>query len=235
MTAADGESPDSPPAPERETRHTARSVRLGLLLAVVGGALDAYTFVDYQVFANAQTGNIVMMGVSAAQRDWRAAADRLPPILAFVAGVVAAEALQRPRISAILRWPTRMALVLEILVLIGVALLPREAQTVVTVLVAFASSVQVTSFRTLVDTPYSTTISTGNLRTAAQNAFAAVVARDREAARRAGRFWGIVLAFLVGACGGAVLTMHLHAYAVLVPAVLLIGALALFVHDERTA
>lgn len=35
----------------------------GLLLAGVGGFLDAYTFVGYGgVFANAQTGNIVLFG-----------------------------------------------------------------------------------------------------------------------------------------------------------------------------
>ena len=38
-----------------------------MLLAGVGGFLDAYTFVGYHgVFANAQTGNIVLLGVGAA-------------------------------------------------------------------------------------------------------------------------------------------------------------------------
>ncbi|ATL70507.1 YoaK family protein [Nocardia terpenica] len=212
---------------------TAQSVRLGLLLALVGGMLDAYTFVGYRVFANAQTGNIVLLGVSAAQRDWWRAAERIPPILAFIAGVLVAETLQRPRISAFLRRPVRVAVVLEILVLIGVALAPNDAETVVTVLVAFVASVQVTTFRTLVDTPYSTTMTTGNLRIATQNAYAAVISGDGEAARRARRFLAVVLAFLVGACLGGVLTVHLHAYAALIPAALLVAALALFVHDER--
>lgn len=231
MTAAEGDFSASEPA----KLATARSVRLGLLLALVGGALDAYTFVDYRVFANAQTGNIVLLGISAAQRDWWHAAERVPPIIAFIVGVVVAETLQRPRVAAVLRWPARVAVVLEIVVLIAVALLPGDAPTVTTLLVAFVSSVQVTTFRTLVDTSYSTTMTTGNLRTATQNAYAAVISRDREAARRAWRFGAIVLAFLVGACAGAVLTMQLHTYAVLIPAALLVAALALFVHDERAA
>ena len=45
---------------------TSESVRLGILLATVGGFLDAYTFICRGgVFANAQTGNIVLLGVEA--------------------------------------------------------------------------------------------------------------------------------------------------------------------------
>ncbi len=47
---------------------TANSVILGILLAIVGGFLDAYTYISRNgVFANAQSGNIVLLGVKAAQ------------------------------------------------------------------------------------------------------------------------------------------------------------------------
>lgn len=43
----------------------------GLLLAGAGGFLDAYTFVGRGgVFANAQTGNIVLLAVAAGERHW---------------------------------------------------------------------------------------------------------------------------------------------------------------------
>ena len=46
----------------------------GLLLAGAGGFLDAYTFVGRGgVFANAQTGNIVLLAVAAGERHWSAA------------------------------------------------------------------------------------------------------------------------------------------------------------------
>lgn len=46
-------------------------MRLGVLLALVGGGLDAYTFISRGgVFAGAQTGNVVLLGVAAAQRHW---------------------------------------------------------------------------------------------------------------------------------------------------------------------
>ncbi len=46
---------------------------IGAILAVVGGYLDAYTLrCRGHVFANAQTGNIVLLGVKAAEREWPA-------------------------------------------------------------------------------------------------------------------------------------------------------------------
>jgi uncharacterized membrane protein YoaK (UPF0700 family) len=128
--------------------------------------------------------------------------------------------------------------VLEIVVLIGVGLVPNgSADSVATVLVAFTSSVQVSSFRTLVDTAYSTTMTTGNLRMATYSAYHALVSHDRAAALRARRFFGVIGAFLVGAVVGGLLTKNsvMGIHAVWIPAGLLVLALALFVRDERIA
>ena len=44
---------------------------LGLLLALAGGSLDCYTYLNRgQVFATAETGNLVMMGARLAQGQW---------------------------------------------------------------------------------------------------------------------------------------------------------------------
>jgi uncharacterized membrane protein YoaK (UPF0700 family) len=64
---------------------TSKSVGLGILLAIVGGFLDAYIFVGRGgVFANAQTGNVVLMGIKAATGDWNQAVFHALPILAFI-------------------------------------------------------------------------------------------------------------------------------------------------------
>ncbi|MFG2944291.1 YoaK family protein [Streptomyces adustus] len=216
---------------------TSQSVRLGVLLAMVGGALDAYTFVSLDgVFANAQTGNVVLLGIEAAHGQWAQAWRHVPPILAFVAGVVTAETLKRPRLAGVVRWRPVAALVLEIVVLAGVALLPAGApDALVVVLISFTASVQITAFRKLVDTAYNSTMTTGNLRTATQSAYEALVNGDREAARRAAQFTAVILAFLAGALGGAALTVAVGVRAVWAAAAVLTCGLALFVHDERMA
>ena len=44
---------------------------LGIMLALCGGFLDAYTYITRGgVFANAQTGNIVLMGINIAKGDF---------------------------------------------------------------------------------------------------------------------------------------------------------------------
>ncbi|MEU6405940.1 YoaK family protein [Streptomyces sp. NPDC046985] len=216
---------------------TARSVRLGVLLALVGGGLDAYTYVSRGgVFANAQTGNVVLLGVAAAGRHWAQAVRHIPPIIAFVLGVLVTESLKRPRVAVRVRWPARAVLVLEILALFCVGLLPSgAADTAATVLVAFSASLQVATFRKLVDTPYSTAMTTSNLRTATQSAYLAVVARDRDAARRARRFSAVLGAFFAGAIAGGFLTDWEGVHAVWALAGLLALGLVLFVHDERAA
>jgi uncharacterized membrane protein YoaK (UPF0700 family) len=212
-------------------------VRLGILLALVGGALDAFTFVAHGgVFANAQTGNIVLLGIAAAREQWAQALHQLPAILAFIMGVVVAESLKRPRAAAVVRWPARAALVLEIVMLAGVGLVPTGTpDMLVTVVIAFTASVQVSTFRKLVDTAYNTTMTTGNLRTAIQSAYQAVVDRDRDAARRARQFAAVIAAFLAGAFGGGLLTATEGVHTLWALVGLLTLGLALFVYDERAA
>src|SRR3984885_11036617 len=103
------------------------TVPTGLLLAGAGGFLDAYTFVGRGgVFANAQTGNIVLLGVGAGERHWLAGLVRVPAILAFLLGIALAEMLARPAGRRIVRRPARFVLVAEIVVLVIVGALPPE-------------------------------------------------------------------------------------------------------------
>lgn len=146
------------------------SVRFGILLAIVGGFLDAYTFVGRGgVFANAQTGNIVLLGIYASKGYWRQAIVHIPPILACVIGVIVVESIKKVSSRLfILDWG-QAVLILEIIVLFIIGFIPNTVpNSIVTVAVSFVASIQVSSFRKLVDSPYTTTMSTGNLRSASQ-------------------------------------------------------------------
>jgi uncharacterized membrane protein YoaK (UPF0700 family) len=214
---------------------TEASLGLGVLLAVAGGFQDAYSFIALGgVFANAQTGNVVLFGVEAAREHWAEAVRHVPSLLAFVLGVVVAETLGRPRVATALRWPARMALVLEIVVLVIVGFLPRGVpDSLLVVMIAFTASVQVTTFRTLIIWPYNTAMVTGNLRTAAQAAYAAVADRDPEAVRKTRSFSAIIGSFVIGAFAGGWLTLHVGRHAIWISAGVLAAALCLFVVDEH--
>ncbi|OPA74055.1 hypothetical protein BVG16_25215 [Paenibacillus selenitireducens] len=213
---------------------TSESVKLGILLAFVGGFLDAYTFISRDgVFANAQTGNIVLLGVQIAQGAWQQALLHVPPILAFMIGVIVSESFKHPSMQRVFRDPARAILLLESIVLVLVGILPASVPNmVVTVTIAFVASVQVSTFRKLGNWPYNTTMTTGNLRTAIQAAYVTYVTHDRKAATQFRQFSEIIVSFLMGAVIGALLTQYWGTMAVWIAAVLLIFAL-FTLHNEQ--
>ena len=110
---------------ELDEPKTAGTVRLGVLLGVVGGFLDAFTYVAHNgVFSNAQTGNMVLVGIFAARGDWARVLRQLLPLLAFVVGVFTAETMTHPKVRAWVRRPMRAALIAEIVVMVAVAFVP---------------------------------------------------------------------------------------------------------------
>jgi uncharacterized membrane protein YoaK (UPF0700 family)/membrane-associated phospholipid phosphatase len=222
--------------PELEPPHYSRSdsLSLGVLLALAGGFLDAYTYVSrHGVFANSQTGNLVLFGVYLVRGDHRRAFQHLPAILAFVVGVVAAETLKLPAVVRFVRWPARAALVLEMLVLLLIGALPASASDgIVTVLIAFVASLQVSTFRTLLHWSWNSTNSTGNLRSAARGAYLALIERDPQAAIQGRAFGAVIAAFTCGAVLGCLLTLHFGTRAVWAVVVVLAIGLWMFIADH---
>jgi uncharacterized membrane protein YoaK (UPF0700 family) len=214
-----------------------RSERLNqaLLLAAVGGFLDAYTFVGYGgIFANAQTGNIVIFGADATARRWHSAALHLPAIAAFMLGVAVTELLALPHVRRRVKRPTRVVLVGEILVLAILGTLAHGASTgLVAAAVAFVASLQVSTFREVRGTRYSSTLTTSNLRGVVSAIFAWLVNHQSRARDDTVRIAGIVAAFAAGAVVGALATRHLGAQASWLPAGALIAVLALILRDAK--
>lgn len=124
------------------------SVSLGIILAMVGGFLDAYTFISRDgVFANAQTGNIVLLGVHLALGEWQQMILYIPPIVAFILGIFISEFSKIFKRKSWITSSRRFVLLIECIVLVIVGLLPATIHnSVVTILIAFASSLQIATF-----------------------------------------------------------------------------------------
>ena len=215
-------------------KFTSESVELGILLAIVGGFLDAYTFVGRGgVFANAQTGNFVLMGIEVAIGEWRQAVLHAVPILAFVLGVVIAELVKKPSMRRVIPDTERAVLILEIVVLFIIGFVPYTGPNIiVTVAISFVAAVQFSVFRKLVGSPYSTIAITGNLRSATQEAYIALTKKDYKSAFQAVRFSMVNLSFLAGAILGAGVTSFIGVKAVWISVVVLICCVVLLSIDE---
>ena len=200
---------------------------LGLLLALAGGSLDCYTYLNRgAVFATAETGNLVLLGSRLAQGQLDMALRYLPPILAYTAGVLSAEVLRLvlTRRESRADW-RRYILILECLVVAAAALLPLGRwDSLTNVLISFTSAMQVESFRTFAGCPCATTMCTGNLRAGTENLFLWLTGKDRNAGRKAAVYYGLIVTFVAGALLSGVLTPWLGGYTALLSCVLLAGA-----------
>ena len=208
------------------------SFLLAAFLTLTGGFLDAYTFCCRdQVFANAQTGNIVRVGIAIAQGSLEDCIRYLIPIFAFAAGVFLAMAVRdRWGQENEARWRQRV-LVLEMLVAAVVGLLPqeRELNILANVLVSFLCALQAESFRKVVGKAFASTMCTGNLRSGTECLYHAIQKGDRAVLRDAGRYFGIILIFVAGAAIGVPVSGWLAGPAILAVELPLACALGLLI------
>ena len=184
------------------------SLPIGVLLALTGGFLDAYTYVSRGgVFANAQTGNMVLLGIRLSQGAWRQAAFYFVPIVAFAAGVLPAELIQkRHKRSPGLHWRQRTVLI-EVLLLLLAGFVPTGAMdSVVNVAISFICAMQVESFRKIHGLSYATTMCTGNLRSGTEKLFQYWKSGEKAQLWSSVKYYGIIAGFIAGALLGCLVT-----------------------------
>ena len=126
-------------------RHIAEFYGVGVMLAIVGGYLDAYTYISRDhVFANAQTGNMVLLAINIKEGSWLKVFLYLMPILSFMLGVLIVETVklkfnEHPRIH----WH-RIIIGVELVVLTIVGFIPAGTlNTLANILVSFTCAMQV--------------------------------------------------------------------------------------------
>jgi uncharacterized membrane protein YoaK (UPF0700 family) len=197
---------------------------VAVLLAACGGFLDAFTYLGHgHVFANAMTGNVVLLGVDAATRRWSEAFDHLRPILAFLSGVAMAQVFG---LATFRHWIPRAQIAtvsLEILALLIGGWFPKDfAGTPLVLGISFVAALQSSTFRKAAGFNYNSTVTTSNLRTFGEAFFQGVFASGGTAAFEKTRTFGaICLAFLAGAILGGVCTEALDNRALWIVDVLL--------------
>ena len=107
-------------------KHISESFRLAAVLALVGGFLDAYTYICRgQVFSNAQTGNILLVGLALAENNFINAIYHFLPVVAFIVGVIITETIKR-RVKfkeTFIHW-RQIVIGAEIIILFAIAFIP---------------------------------------------------------------------------------------------------------------
>ncbi|MFZ2529219.1 MAG: YoaK family protein [Rhodococcus sp. (in: high G+C Gram-positive bacteria)] len=214
---------------------TSTSLRFALVLTLVGGYLDAYTFITRDgVFANAQTANVILMGIDLSEAKWQGALAHMFPILAFLAGIGVAMLIKTGRIERRIARPLRWTTGLQATILVVVGFVPTGVPAAaVTVPIAFVAALQMGLYRTIGDLTYMSIATTGNLMRLTEAGFRVVVEHDHTARPHAVVYASICAVFAVGAVFGAVVSQWIGVRSAWVPAAILVVALLLFYLDDK--
>mgnify|MGYP001114082033 CR=1 FL=1 len=206
-----------------------------IFLSLSGGLQDVYTYLYRgKVFANAQTGNIVLCGVKLVEGDWGAVLHYLVPLCFFALGVFAAELL-RQKFQQMQRLHWRQLVVLcEILMLFVVGFFPQEWNLVANALVSFACAMQVQTFRKVKGYSFASTMCIGNLRSGMESLCAYGKTKDKKILRKSGYYFGIIFLFAVGAALGGHMIGYIGAKTIWISCtILLISFLCMFIKEEK--
>ena len=218
----------------RKPKQMSESMILGVVLTLAGGFQDAYSYnCRGQVFANAQTGNIVLLGQNIASGNFQNALHYLFPLLAFLAGVYLSE-WDRELCKSFqkLHW-RQIVLAFEIVMLAIAGLLPQSLNVVSNVLMSFACAMQVDSFRKFRGIPCATTMCIGNMRSGTELLCRYHITKDPELKRKSLHYYFIILVFAIGAAIGAVASQKFGNPAIWIAAgLMLLGFILMFVKEE---
>ena len=185
----------------QRAKQVSESIELGIILALVGGFMDVYSYVGRDgVFANAQTGNILLVGVHLSEGDPSLAMRYLLPVLCFSVGIMVSD-LVHERFASVMHW-RQLTVLVEAVILLGVGLLPPEHNMLANGLTSLACGMQVESFRKIHGHGIATTMCIGNLRSALQNVDDFIITHNRGFLFNGLLYFGVIAMFMTGAVLG---------------------------------
>ena len=189
--------------------------RAAIFVILSGGFQDAYTYICRgQVFANAQTGNIVLLSAALLRGEWSVCLKYVIPVTAFILGTMAAEAIHmRFRSYEKIHW-RQMVLALEIAFLLIVGFLPHSLDPLANALVSFVCAMQVQTFHKVRGHVYASTMCIGNLRSASEALCEYFHNHDKRTLQSSRTYFGVILVFAAGAGLGSLVTEFIDVRAI---------------------
>jgi len=219
-----------------EKKQMSETLRLGVFLTLAGGFMDAYSYICRgKVFANAQTGNIVLLGQSLAEADFSRAVSYLLPIISFAVGVYLCQKIQlRYKNMRIIHW-RQLVLAIEIVFVVIIGFLSKKLDSPANMMISFVCGMQVIAFNKFHGNAYATTMCTGNLKSGTILLCKYRVSREPELLIKSGYYFLIILVFSLGAGLGAFVSKHVGLKSIwFVSLLLCISLLLMFKENANT-
>lgn len=178
-----------------------------LFVILSGGFQDAYTYCCRgEVFANAQTGNIVLMSSAFFAGEWNAVLKYIIPIVSFLIGTAIAELIHvKFKPCEKIHW-RQIILIIEIVLLFGVGFIPQRINALANALVSFVCAMQVQTFHKVRGHAYASTMCIGNMRSGVEALCAYYHVHDKAILKKALTYFSVIAVFAVGAGLGTLVT-----------------------------
>lgn len=201
---------------------TSESITVGLFLALSGGFMDAYSYINRgKVFANAETGNIILMTLKICEGKFLESINYLIPITSFAIGVAISEIIKRRKEKInMIHW-RQIPLLLEIVAFIVVAFLPQDMNKIANSIISLVSGVQFSTFPKIRDVVIATTMCTGNLKSGTQNLYRGISTGDKLSIEKGLYYYICILIFIVGTALGYFAVGLFNEKSILIAAVML--------------
>ena len=221
------------------------SILTAAFLSISGGLQDAYTYLFRgKVFANAQTGNIVLLSQNIMERNWHLVIHYMIPLVSFAIGIVAAEIIRTKfqRVQQI-HW-RQLVLIIEIflllfvgfiLLLFMVGFIPYSLNMAATTLVSFSCAMQVQTFRKVNGYAFASTMCIGNIRSGMESLCVFGRTRDKHILFKSLCYFAIIVMFAFGAGLGSGLISTFKFYTIWFSSILLfVSFLFMFIKEETS-
>lgn len=196
------------------------SVRMGVLLALSIGILNACTYMSRgHVFASSQSGNLLYLGLDFAKGEFSNVLKYLFPPLMFGLGVILAEHFRdRPNYP---EW-RKIPFLVEIILIVLATLLPDSWNALANPMFGLCCGLQTITFRKIRKTPVQTVFINGSFQNSLIHLVRFAHFKDHEDAFRTLLYFVIVLAYVGGIIIGGFLVPVLNHYVSLLSAAILL-------------
>lgn len=196
---------------------------IGFLATIMGGFLDAYTYVLHdKVFANTQTGNLILLSIYLFEGNFKEAILRLVPVIFFFIGVFLFEILSLFN----KKYSINLSLILQgiLIILIGFGVFGNNS-IIICATISFICAMQLVSFKKINGMPYATIMCTGNLRSFSEFISKFILYKNKSDLKNALLYFFIILVFCLGVFLGMLFVNFLGRYSIFI---LLINVLIKF-------
>ena len=190
-----------------------------LLLTAVGGFFDAYTFVNCDgIFANAQTGNLIFVGIDLIEGNFSEVLHYSIPILSFVIGVLVSKFIETKYKELSIFKHIYMLLLTQIVALIIISIKHKYfGVDIRPIVISFICAIQFDGFRKVNNLVFASVFCTGNLRSMSEHLYKYFVLKKKESKIPFLIYLSVITVFLSGVILGAAMSKYLLNKAIIVP------------------